>query len=386
MRTVYFDHAATSPVDPRVLDTMLPFLRDDYGNAASIHQMGRKANVAVEAWRGKIARLIGAQASEIIFTSGGTESNNTAIFGALQHTNRHHIVTAKSEHSAVLYPLRHAEKAGCQVNYVKLDSLGRVTPSALEHAITDETDLVTIMHANNETGTINPLPDLVRLCKTKNILFHTDAVQSIAKIPLHVDTLGIDFLSISGHKFHGPKGIGALYVREGTPWSTWLHGGTQERGRRGGTLNVAGIVGLGKALELAYEEMDQNISYISTLKRRFKEGLKEKFGDTIQFNGDVDHGMHNILSVTITDTEHRPLDGEMLLLNLDIEGICCSNGSACTSGTVKPSHVMLALGHSEEMAKSTLRFSLAKTNSIEEIDKTIEALHTIVSRHTVTSV
>lgn len=385
MQTVYLDNAATTRIDSRVRDTMMPFLTEDYGNASSIHHMGRKSNVAVESWRGKIARILGAEPSEIIFTSGGTESNNAAIFGSLANTSRKHIVTAKTEHSAVLQPVEEAVKHGYEVTYAELDSRGRVDPESLENAITEETALVSLMHVNNETGTIHPIQELSALCRERGILFHCDTVQSAGKIPVDVNELGIDFLSISAHKLHGPKGTGALYVRAGTPWSTWMHGGSQERGRRGGTLNVAGIVGLGKALELAQEEMVQNGEHIKDLKKELKTGLSDAFGDTIRFNGDVDGGIHHILSVTITDQRYEPLDGEMLLLNLDIEGICCSNGSACTSGTVKPSHVMLALGHSEEMAKSTLRFSLGKTNTREEIDMTIKALQDVVGRHTVPS-
>ncbi len=381
MRTVYLDNAATSPIDPEVLETMIPLLKEDYGNASSIHHKGRKTSVAVESWRGQIARFIGAGASEIIFTSGGTESNNAAIFGALENSTRRKIITARSEHNAVLYPIEQAGKMGYEIVYASLDNEGRVLPEELEKLLDDNTALVTLMHVNNETGTINPIPELTALCRSRNIPFHCDTVQSVGKIPVDVNALGVDLLSMSAHKFHGPKGAGALYVRSGAPWSPWMHGGSQERGRRGGTLNVAGIAGLGKALEVAHEQMEKNNTHIAGLRRRLVDGLRDALDSQVRFNGDLEGGIPHIVSVTVTDDKNRPLDGEMLLLNLDIEGICCSNGSACTSGTIKPSHVMLALGYDEAMAKSTLRFSLGKTNTEEDIDKTIGALSEVVRRH-----
>ncbi len=381
MQTVYLDNAATSPIDPEVVEAMIPCLKEDYGNASSIHHMGRKTSVAVESWRGSIARFIGAESSEIIFTSGGTESNNAAIFGALENSTRRQIITARSEHNAVLYPVEQAAKMGYEIVFANLDDRGRVQPGELEKLLGGDTALVTLMHVNNETGTINPIPELTALCHSRDIPFHCDTVQSIGKIPVDVNELGVDFLSMSAHKFHGPKGAGALYVRSGAPWSPWMHGGSQERGRRGGTLNVAGIVGLGKALEVAHEQMEKNTTHIAGLSRRLVDGLRDALGSQVRFNGNPDGGIPHILSVTVTDDKNRPLDGEMLLLNLDIEGICCSNGSACTSGTIKPSHVMLALGYDEAMAKSTLRFSLGKTNTEEDIDQTIRALSEVVRRH-----
>jgi cysteine desulfurase len=383
MQTVYLDNAATSPIDPEVVETMIPYLREDYGNAASIHHLGRKASVAVESWRSRIARIIGAEGAEIVFTSGGTESNNAAIFGTLAHTTRKRIISARTEHSAVLYPLEQAEKMGYELVFAELDDAGRVQPAALEKLLDDNTALVSLMYVNNETGAINPIAELSALCRSRGIPFHCDTVQAIGKIPVDVDGLGVDFLSMSAHKFHGPKGVGALYVRSGTPWSPWMHGGTQERGRRGGTLNVAGIVGLGKALELAHEHMERNTEHIAALRNRMVDGLREALGPQLRFNGDPEGGIPHILSVTVTDAGMQPLDGEMLLLNLDIEGVCCSNGSACTSGTIKPSHVMLALGYDESMAKSTLRFSLSKMNSPEDVDKAVKSLADVVARHSV---
>ncbi len=381
MQTVYLDNAATSPIDPGVAEAMIPYLKEDYGNPSSIHHMGRKTSVAVESWRGRIARTIGAGSAEIIFTSGGTESNNAAIFGALENSTRKQIITARTEHNAVLYPVEQAARMGFEVIYAELDEKGLVQPRVLEELLGEDTALVSLMHVNNETGVINPVPELAALCRSRGIPFHCDTVQSIGKIPVNVDDLGVDFLSMSAHKFHGPKGAGALYVRSGTPWSPWMHGGSQERGRRGGTLNVAGIVGIGKALEVAVEQMERNAAHITRLRSRLMEGLRQSLGPKVRFNGDPDGGIPHILSVTVTDSRQQPLDGEMLLLNLDIEGICCSNGSACTSGTIKPSHVMLALGYDEAMAKSTLRFSLSKMNSEEDVDKAAKALTEVVARH-----
>ena len=381
MQTVYLDNAATSPIDPGVAEAMIPYLKEDYGNPSSIHHMGRKTSVAVESWRGRIARTIGAETAEIIFTSGGTESNNAAIFGALENSTRKQIITARTEHNAVLYPVEQAARMGFEVIYAELDEKGLVQPRVLEELLGEDTALVSLMHVNNETGVINPVPELAALCRSRGIPFHCDTVQSIGKIPVNVDDLGVDFLSMSAHKFHGPKGAGALYVRSGTPWSPWMHGGSQERGRRGGTLNVAGIVGIGKALEVAVEQMERNAAHITRLRSRLMEGLRQSLGPKVRFNGDPDGGIPHILSVTVTDSRQQPLDGEMLLLNLDIEGICCSNGSACTSGTIKPSHVMLALGYDEAMAKSTLRFSLSKMNSEEDVDKAAKALTEVVARH-----
>ena len=381
MNTIYLDNAATSPLDEHVAGTMEPFLKSDYGNASSIHHMGRKSSVAVETWREKIAKIIGARSSEIIFTSGGTESNNSAIFGLLENRTGKQIVTARTEHNAVLYPAEHARKMGYEIIFADIDETGKVTPEALRKVISKDTALVSLMHVNNETGVINPVPELASICKEHDVPMHCDAVQAVGKIPVNVDELGVDLLSMSAHKFHGPKGAGALYVRGGAPWSAWMHGGSQERGRRGGTLNVPGVAGMGKALEVAADGMSDHISHIRDLHQRLYSGLSEKFGDLVRFNGDPENGIPHILSVTVTDSGYKPLDGEMLLLNLDIEGICCSNGSACTSGTIKPSHVMLALGMSEELAKSTLRFGLGKYNTPEEMDRTVEALFEIVTRH-----
>ncbi|MDI6401544.1 cysteine desulfurase family protein [Balneolaceae bacterium ANBcel3] len=381
MTTVYFDYAATTPVDPRVLEEMLPYMSDDYGNASSIHHMGRKPSVVAETWRGKIASLLEAKPAEIIFTSGGTESNNAAIFGALAASEGKHIISAKTEHNAVLHPVEYAQKMGYEVSWLPLDSDGRVTPDALKQCLRKDTALVSLMHVNNETGTVQPIEELTTICKDQGVAFHCDTVQSVGKIPVSVKTLGVDFLSMSAHKIYGPKGSGALYVRSGAPWKPWMHGGSHERGRRGGTLNVPGICGLGKALELAVQEMQQNTRHLRELKDYFIQQLQEIIPDNYTFNGHPDTCIPHILSVTLKDHNGQPMDGEMLLLNLDMEGICCSNGAACTSGTILPSHVMMALGYNEDMARSTLRFSMGTSNTTEQVNHVIHTLKKIIDRH-----
>lgn len=379
-RTVYLDHAATTPVDPRVLDVMLPYFNDRYGNASSIHHMGRNANVAVEESRKKIADLLGAETKEIVFTSGGTESDNTAIKGVLRLTGKQHAVTSKAEHHAVLHTVEHLRCDGLKVTLLDVDEKGRVSSAELEKAITDETGIVSIMHVNNEIGCINPIHELAQVCHEKDIPFHSDTVQSIGKLPVNVHELDVDFLSISAHKIYGPKGIGALYVRNGVDWFPFMEGGSQERRRRGGTLNVPGIVGLAKALELTISEYEQNRRHIERLQHRLYQGLTDRFDDLVKFNSDPDNGMYNIVNVSFKPVDGHAFDGEMLLLNLDIEGICCSNGSACTSGAVEPSHVLMATGTDPDTAKATLRFSIGKDNTDEDIDFTLDKLEMVMDR------
>lgn len=386
MRSVYLDNAATTALDERVLEAMLPYLRENYGNASSIHGIGRKANVAVEDARETIARIIGAEPAEVIFTSGGTESNNAVIKGVLKASPKRHIVTSRVEHHAVLHPIQYGRADGITATYLDVRPLGHVSATQVEQAITEDTVLVSLMHGNNEIGSINPIREIAAICKEKDVLFHSDTVQTMGKIPVNVDDLGVDFLSISAHKIYGPKGIGALYVRSGSKWKAWMEGGSQERRRRGGTLNVPGIVGLAKALEIAHLEMDANKAHISALKQQLLSGLKDRFPNLIAFNGDVEGGLFNIINCSFPLDEEKSLDGEMLLLNLDIEGICCSNGSACTSGAVEASHVLMALGMVTPTAKSSLRFSLGKNNTSEDVEYTLEKLESVVNRMLKTSV
>ncbi len=377
---IYLDNAATTPLDPRVFDAMLPFLRDNFGNANSIHTMGRQATVAVEEAREKIAAILNAEPAEIIFTSGGTESDNSVIKGVLKATGKKHVITSRVEHHAVLHPIQYARSEGVTATYLNVIPSGCVDAIQVADAITDETALVTLMHVNNEIGAINPIGDIAKICRSRNVMFHSDTVQSVGKYPINVREIGIDFLSISAHKIYGPKGVGAMFVRNGAAWKPWMEGGSQERRRRGGTLNVPGIIGLAKAMELANIEMEQNRTHIEALKDRLVFGLKDRFGSMISFNGCMENGCYYIVNMSFPLDEEKALDGEMLLLNLDIEGICVSNGSACTSGAVEPSHVLLALGMVTPTAKSSLRMSIGKHNTAEEIDNTLNKLDSIVHR------
>ena len=380
MKTVYLDNAATTPLDERVLDAMLPYLRTNFGNANSIHSLGRQSHVAVEEARDTIASVLNADPAEIIFTSGGTESDNSVIKGVLAATEKRHIITSRVEHHAVLHPIQYGRKNGITATYLNVIPSGRVTAEQVEEAIKDDTALVTLMHVNNEIGSINPLSEIAAVCKDKGVLFHSDTVQSIGKYPIDVKALGLDFLSISAHKIYGPKGVGAMFVRAGSAWKPWMEGGSQERRRRGGTLNVAGIIGLAKAIELAHAEMDQNRGHIEGLKNRLVDGLKQRFGEGVAFNGCMDTGCFYIVNISFPMDDDNALDGEMLLLNLDIDGICVSNGSACTSGAVEPSHVLMALGMVTPTAKSSLRMSIGKHNTVEDIDYTLTKLDGIVTR------
>lgn len=386
IRNVYLDNAATTPVDPRVLEAMLPFFVEVYGNANSAHGPGRHANVAVENARDTIAQLIGAEPSEVIFTSGGTESNNAAIKGALRATNKKHVITSKAEHHAVLHPIEHAVSEGIHASFLDVNDLGFVGSDQVSSAMNNDTCLVSLMHANNEIGSINPISEISEICKSQGVLLHSDTVQSAGKIPVNVNELGVDFLSISGHKIYGPKGVGLLYVRNGTPWTPWMEGGSQERKRRGGTLNVPGIVGLAKALELTTSEMNENKSHIGALKNALVTGLRDRFEDKISFNGDTENGLYNIVNCSFPMHNGMPLDGEMLLLSLDIEGISCSNGSACASGAVEPSHVLMSLGLDRSVAKSSVRFSIGKQNTMDDILYTIDKLEFIIGRMARTTV
>lgn len=379
-KTIYLDHSATTPVDKRVLEAMLPYLRDDFGNASSIHHVGRKANVAVEEMREKIAHYIGAEPKEIVFTSGGTESDNAAVKGTLKATGKRHVITSNIEHHAILHTVENLKEEGIDVTLLEVDNEGTIHGDQLETAIREDTGIVTFMHVNNEIGAINPIKKLSDVAHKYSVAFHSDTVQSMGKIPVNVDDLGVDFLSVSAHKIYGPKGIGFMYIRNGMPFHAFMEGGSQERRRRGGTLNVPGIIGLGKAVELACEEMESNQKKISSLQKRLYNGLNERFPGLISFNSDPENGLYNMVNVSFPMEGSKALDGEMLLLNLDIEGICCSNGSACTSGAIEPSHVLMGIGRDLQTAKSSVRFSLGKDNTEEEIDYTLDKLEVIIDR------
>ncbi|MEX0720615.1 MAG: cysteine desulfurase family protein [Balneolaceae bacterium] len=381
MRTVYLDHAATTPLDDRVLEAMLPYLKENYGNANSPHHLGQKAKVVVEDAREKVAQLIGAEPSEIIFTSGGTESDNAVIKGVVAVSgDKKEIVTSELEHHAVLHTVELAKMQGIKPVFAKARKCGTITAEAVENVITDNTALVTIMHVNNEIGTINPIDEIAEVCKTKGVQLHSDTVQSLGKIPFEVKDIGVDFLSGSAHKIYGPKGTGIMYVKNGSRWIPWMQGGSQERRRRGGTLNVPGIVGFAKALELAVNEMDGHQKKF----RKLRKLLLEKMDATLQFdytiNGAKENTVPHILNLSFSDDQGKYIDGEMLLLNLDIEGICVSNGSACTSGAVEPSHVLSGMGVEEKLAKSSIRISLGKQNTEEDVLYFVEKLDAVLNR------
>lgn len=380
MDTVYFDHAATTPVDARVFDAMKPYFTEHYGNANSPHGMGNSAKVAVEEARETIAEMIGAEPAEIIFTSGGTESDNCAIKGVVNATGKTEVITSPLEHHAVLHTAEALKRHGAKPVYLEPNSKGLITAKQVEEAINDNTAMVSLMHVNNEIGSFNPLKEISEVCNKHNIPFHSDTVQSVGKVPVDVNELGLDFLSISGHKIYGPKGIGVLYMRHATPWMPWMHGGSQERRRRGGTLNVPGIIGLAKAMELTQQEMNDHHKHFTKLRKKLINGLDKKFGDRYQINGDIENGVPHIINISFMDSNGNGIDGEMLILNLDVENICVSNGSACTSGAMEPSHVLSGIGLEDEIANSSVRISLGKQNTLDEINYFIEKIEVVVER------
>ena len=369
---IYLDNAATTKLDPRVLEEMLPYLREEYGNASAIYSLGSHAKRAVAAARRQVAKLIGAQPEEIFFTSGGSESDNWAIFSALAGHEGKHVITTKIEHHAVLNACHALEKKGFRVTYLDVDEEGRVSAQAVEHAICQDTVLISVMFANNEVGTIQPIAEIGEIARSHGILFHVDAVQAFGHLPIDVTAMKIDMLSASAHKLHGPKGVGLLYVRKELRLDPMIYGGTQERGRRAGTENVAGIVGFGKAAELAMEGMEQAREKVAALSKHFIERLETEIAD-VKVNGKDADRLPGHVSVCIP-----PVEGESVLIQLDMRGICASSGSACTIGSSEPSHVLLAMGRSLEEAKGSLRFTLCEENTMAEVDETMDALKEIV--------
>ncbi|MFH1219579.1 MAG: cysteine desulfurase NifS [Candidatus Eisenbacteria bacterium] len=372
---IYLDHNATTPIDPRVFEAMKPYLTEAFGNPSSIYRAGQDVRKAVEDAREHVARLLGAEPREVVFTSGGTESDNTSIKGLALNRGKGHIITSTIEHPAVLKVVEWLEKRGFKATYVPVGSDGVVDPDDIKQAIQPDTIVVSVMHANNEVGTLQPIEQIAAIAHERGVMFHTDAVQTIGKLPIDVKRMGIDLLSLSAHKFYGPKGTGVLYVKRGTKFDPCVHGGHQEWGRRGGTENVAGIVGLGRAVEIAQAEMAAEASRVRVLRDRLEAGLAERIGDML-FNGSRDKRLHNTASVCI-----KYVEGEAMLLNLDMRhGIAASSGSACTSGSLEPSHVLLAMGIPAEIAHGSLRFSLGRATTREEIDKVIEVLPPIVEK------
>ncbi|EAX46400.1 aminotransferase, class V [Thermosinus carboxydivorans Nor1] len=376
MKRIYFDHSATTPVDPEVAKLMMEYMLDKFGNPSSIHAYGREARKAVEEAREKVAALIGANANEIFFTSGGTESDNLAIKG-VAYANRkkgNHIITSAIEHHAVLHTCEYLEKQGYVVTYLPVDEYGMVRVEDLKKAITDKTILISIMFANNEVGTIQPIKEIGQIAREKGIYFHTDAVQAAGNYPIDVKEYNIDLLTLSGHKFHGPKGIGALYIRRGVRIEAIQHGGGHERNMRAGTENVPGIVGLGKAAEIAKNEMAQKMAHIQRLRDKLIRETMAKIPH-VKLNGHPTQRMPGNANFSF-----HYVEGESLLLNLDLKGIAASSGSACTSGSLDPSHVLLAMGLSHEVAHGSLRISLGRGNTEEEVDYFLTVMPEIIER------
>jgi cysteine desulfurase len=376
MKRTYLDYAATTPTDPRVLDEMLPFFAETFGNPSSVHSFGQEAKRAVEAARQKIADLVGAAADEIVFVSGGTEANNAALKGtALARRGKgNHIITSAVEHHSVSETSAALKREGFHSTYLPVDRYGMVDPDDVKKAITDKTILISIMHANNEIGTIQPIPEIGAIARDRGITFHTDAVQTFGHIPVNVDNLGVDLLSCSSHKFYGPKGAGFLYVRKGTKLVPLLSGGDQERRRRAGTHNTPAIVGTAAAAVLAHESMGQESVREAALRDRLIKTITDTIPDT-NLNGHPTMRLPNNANVSF-----HFIEGESILLSLDMEGIAASTGSACTSSTLEPSHVLLAIGLSHETAHGSIRFSLGRWTTDEDISQVIDALPPIVSR------
>ena len=376
LNRIYFDHNATTPVLEEVFEAMVPYLKDQWGNPSSIHWAGRGTRKAVEDGREKVCALLNCAPLEIVFTSSGTEGDNHAIKGVAyaRKDKGNHIITTKVEHPAVLNTCKHLAREGFDVTYLDVDGDGLIDLEELKKAITPKTILITVMFANNETGVLFPIDEIGAIAKGRGVTFHTDAVQSAGKHPMDLRKLNVDLLTISGHKLYAPKGVGALYVRRGVRLVPLIHGGHHERNRRGGTENVAGIVGMGVAAEIAARDMAREIGHLSMLRDRIEAGFKARV-QHIKVNGHPEKRLANTTNISFEFVE-----GESLLLNLDMKGIAASSGSACTSGSLEPSHVLLAMGLSHEMSHGSVRFSLGKSNTVEEVDFLLEAMPPIVER------
>ncbi len=362
-RRIYVDHGATTPTDPRVVAAMLPYFTEKFGNAGSVHQFGQEAREAVDRARETVASAIGAVPQEIVFTSGATEADNFAVLGAAwaNETRGRHIVTSAVEHHAVLEPCRFLEARGWEVTYLSVDRSGRVDPDAVRRAIRTDTVLISVMSANNEIGTLEPVAEIGRIARERGVLMHTDATQSVGIVPVHVDALAVDLLSMSAHKRYGPKGVGALYIRKGAKIACVQHGGSHERNRRAGTENVPAVVGFGAAIALALESMEGEAAQLRRLRDRLLDGLTRL--DGAHLNGDRTERLPGNLNLSFEGT-----DSESLLLALDFQGVAASSGSACTSGSLEPSHVLTAIGVSPEIAAGTVRLSLGRWTTAQEID------------------
>lgn len=376
MNRIYMDNAATTRVSEPVAQAMMPYLTEVFGNPSSVHSFGREARKALDYARAQVAQALGAEPKEIYFTGCGTESDNWAIRGAAYaHKDKgNHIITTTIEHHAVLHTCEQLEKEGFEVTYLEVDEYGRVDVKTLEAAIRPTTILISVMAANNEIGTLEPIEEIGRIAREHKVLFHTDAVQAIGSVPFDVKRMNIDMLSLSGHKFHAPKGVGALYIRSGVRIDRFIRGGAQERGQRAGTENLASIVGMGRAIELATQNLEAHNAKLSALRDRLIQGILSNIPE-VRLNGHPTMRLPGNVNVSI-----RYIEGESLLLSLDLKGIAASSGSACTSGSLDPSHVLLAIGLPHEIAHGSLRFSLSEENTEAEVDYVIDTLREIVDR------
>ena len=375
-KMIYMDHSATTPVKKEVLEEMLPYFSEFYGNPSSVYALSNHSRLAIDKARERVAKAIGAKKTEIFFTGGGSEADNWALKG-IAYKNKdkgNHIITTKIEHHAILHTCEYLEQQGFQVTYLDVDEYGMISLEELEKAITEKTILISIMFANNEIGTIQPVKEIGELAKKQGVLFHTDAVQAVGSLPIDVKEMNIDLLSMSAHKLYGPKGVGALYIRQGTKIDPLIAGGAQEKNKRAGTENTPGIVGLGKAIELAYEHLEENTTYLISLRERLIKGIKERI-PYVRLNGHPEKRLPGNANFCF-----QFIEGEALLLSLDMVGIAGSSGSACTSGSLDPSHVLLAIGLPHEIAHGSLRLSLGTGNTEEEVDFAVEKLVGIVDR------
>ncbi|MDO9574279.1 MAG: cysteine desulfurase NifS [Candidatus Contubernalis sp.] len=375
MDKIYLDHAATTPLEGKVLEAMMPFLKESFGNPSSVHCFGREVRRAVEEAREKMAYLLGAIPEEIYFTSGGTEADNLAIVGAARELRDrgNHVITNSVEHHAVLDTCLALQEEGFEVTVLPVDEYGMVDPKTVRDALRDKTILISVMHANNEVGTIQPVEEIGRIARENNILFHIDGVQAVGNLPVNVENLNVDLLALSAHKFYGPKGVGLLYIREGTKIKRLAQGGGQERGIRAGTENIPGIIGMAKAMEMAFDELEENTHRMKTLRDQLIQGCLEM--DAVKLNGHPTHRLPGNVNLSF-----EYIEGEALLLSLDFKGIAASSGSACSSGSMSASHVLLATGMSEQTARGAIRFSLGRHNNGQEIETVLQVIRESVKK------